>query len=124
MKGTTESRTTTEEINQQVSTTTEKKQNVPLPDNYEWDEKQWGEPPQIVYDFAENQEKFDLIVKEVNSLVSEEEGFTTKISINGLYYNSKHKNIESKLSEIFKENAIYLFKNTNFYQITKPSSVG
>ena len=116
---TTNNEGTIDEINQEVSATTEKRKNTKLPDNYEWNEKQWGEPPQIVYDFEENQEKFDLIVKEVDALISEEEGFTTKISINGLYYHSKHKNIENKLSDKFKENATYLFKNTKFYQFTK-----
>lgn len=111
-KSTTESRTTTEGKNQQASTTTEKKQNAPLPDNYEWDEKQWGEPPQIIYDFAENQEKFEYIVNEVDSLLSEGEGFTTKRNNDKLYS-------ESKNGEQLKKNVDYLLNNTKFYKFTK-----
>ena len=121
-QSTTEGETATEKNTQQASTTTEKKQNAPLPDNYEWDEKQWGEPPQIVYDFAENQEKFDLIVNEVDALISEEEGFSMGLTKNGLYYHCEHKNIENELSDKFKENATYIFENTKFYNFTKYKS--
>ena len=97
---------------QETTTTAEKKQNKKLPDNYEWDEKRWGEPPQIVYDFAENQEKFDFIVSEVDSLLSEGEGFTTRRNNDKLYS-------ESESGEQLKKDIEYLLDNTKFYLFTK-----
>ena len=114
-KSTTESGTATEAINQKASTATEEKQNAKLPDNYEWDEKRWGEPPQIIYDFAENQEKFDFIVKEVDSLLSEGEGFSTVRNNDKLYS-------ESKNGEQLKKDIDYLLNNTKFYMFTKKVS--
>ena len=100
---------------QGTATTAEKKQNKKLPDNYEWDEKRWGEPPQIVYDFAENQEKFDFIVSEVDSLLSEGEGFTTREKNDKLYS-------ESENGEQLKKDIDYLLNNTKFYKFTKYES--
>ena len=102
----------TDNESQETATTAEKKQNKKLPDNYEWDEKRWGEPPQIVYDFAENQEKFDFIVSEVDSLLSEGEGFTTRRNNDKLYS-------ESESGEQLKKDIEYLLDNTKFYLFTK-----
>lgn len=106
-----ENESSAEEFKQETSTT-EQKQNKKLPDNYEWDEKRWGEPPQIVYDFAENQEKFDFIVSEVDSLLSEGEGFTTRRNNDKLY--SKSKNADQ-----LKKDIDYLLNNTNFYGLIR-----
>ncbi|MBO4998119.1 MAG: hypothetical protein J6D02_08995 [Lachnospira sp.] len=105
-----------EKPEQGTFTTTEQKQNKELPDNYEWDEKQWGEPPQIVYDFAENKEKFDFIVSEVDSILSGEDGFSTWIENGKIHYDDKYGN---QLSSELKKEIDYLFNNTNFYEITK-----
>ena len=109
-----ENESSTEGLKQETSTE-EKKQNKKLPDNYEWDEKRWGEPPQIVYDFAENQEKFDFIVSEVDSLLSEGEGFTTREKNDKLYS-------ESENGEQLKKDIDYLLNNTKFYKFTKYES--
>ena len=106
-----EDESSTAELKQETSTT-EQKQNKKLPDNYEWDEKRWGEPPQIVYDFAENQEKFDFIVSEVDSLLSEGEGFSTRRNNDKLYS-------ESESGEQLKKDIEYLLDNTKFYLFTK-----
>lgn len=106
----------TDNESQETATTAEQKQNKKLPDNYEWDEKQWGEPPQIVYDFAENKEKFDLIVSEVDSILSGEDGFSTWIENGKIHYDDKYGN---QLSSELKKEIDYLFNNTNFYEITK-----
>ncbi|MBO4998120.1 MAG: hypothetical protein J6D02_09000 [Lachnospira sp.] len=102
----------TEESEQEASDTTEEKQNKKLPNNYEWDEKRWGEPPQIVYDFAENQEKFDFIVSEVDSLLSEGEGFTTRRNNDKLY--AKGQNGKQLTNNIDN-----LLNNTRFNKFTK-----
>ncbi|MBO4998121.1 MAG: hypothetical protein J6D02_09005 [Lachnospira sp.] len=109
-----ENENSTAELKQETSTT-EQKQNKKLPNNYEWDEKRWGEPPQIVYDFAENQEKFDFIVSEVDSLLSEGEGFTTRRNNDKLY-------AESENGEQLKQSVDYLMDNTLFYKFTKKQS--
>ena len=114
-QSTTENKAATEKKTQEDSNTTEKKQNRKLPDNYEWDEERWGEPPQIVYDFAENQEKFDFIVNEVDSLVYEGEGFSTVEDNDKLYS-------ESENGEQLKKDIDYLLDNTNFYMFTKKVS--
>ena len=110
-----ENESSTEGLKQETSTE-EKKQNKKLPDNYEWDEKRWGEPPQIVYDFAENKEKFDFIVSEVDSILSGEDGFSTWIENGKIHYDDKYGN---QLSSELKKEIDYLFNNTNFYEITK-----
>ena len=101
---------------QETTTTAEKKQNKKLPDNYEWDEKRWGEPPQIVYDFAENQEKFDFIVSEIDSLLSGEDGFSTWKENDKIHYDSEYGN---QLSSELKKKIDYILNNTKFYDFTK-----
>ena len=110
-----ENESSTEGLKQETSTE-EKKQNKKLPDNYEWDEKRWGEPPQIVYDFAENQEKFDFIVSEIDSLLSGEDGFSTWKENDKIHYDSEYGN---QLSSELKKKIDYILNNTKFYDFTK-----
>ncbi|MBO4997563.1 MAG: hypothetical protein J6D02_06145 [Lachnospira sp.] len=99
--------------------TTATEQKKELPKDYVWDTERLGEPPQIVYDFAENQERFDYIVEKVDSVVGEGDGFSTGLKYKGIYYDSNYKGIEKKLSKKFEENARYILENTRFYEITK-----
>lgn len=119
-----ENRSSTGKLRQEV-TTAEKKQNKKLPDNYEWDEKLWGEPPQIVYDFAENQEKFEYIVKKIDSIVSKEDGFVADLNGGTIYYNDSEEKIKDKKDGNYKkfiEDVKYLLKNTDFYNIVREES--
>ena len=97
--------------------TTEQRQE--LPDDYVWDTERLGEPPQIVYDFAENQERFDYIVEKVDSVVGKGDGFSTGLKYKGIYYNSKYEGIEDKLPSKFEKKAKYIFDNTPFYKLSK-----
>ena len=110
--------TTTETVStDNVTTTMEQKKE--LPKDYVWDTERLGEPPQIVYDFAENQERFDYIVEKVDSIVGEEDGFSTGLKYKGVYYDSNYKGIEKKLTKKFEKKVIHILENTNFYELTK-----
>ena len=110
--------TTTETVStDNVTTTMEQKKE--LPKDYVWDTERLGEPPQIVYDFAENQERFDYIVEKVDSVVGEGDGFSTGLKYKGIYYNSKYEGIEDKLPSKFEKKAKYIFDNTPFYKLSK-----
>lgn len=101
--------------------TTEQRQE--LPDNYVWDIERLGEPPRIVYDFAENQEMLEGIMKEAEGLISEGNGFSTGYENNEpIYYYSGGKNIEGKISKDMKKKVKELFNNTKFCEITKKKS--
>ena len=116
---------TTEGLKQEFSTTTEKKQTAPLPDNYEWDEERWGEPPQIVYDFAENQKKFEYIVSKIDSIVSKGNGFVADSNGGTIYYDDSEEDIKDKNEEDFDEfieDIKHILKNTKFYNIVKKES--
>ena len=114
---TTEEKTTETTAKTDSQATTEQRQE--LPDDYVWDTERLGEPPQIVYDFAENQERFDYIVEKVDSVVGKGDGFSTGLKYKGIYYNSKYEGIEDKLPSKFEKKAKYIFDNTPFYKLSK-----
>lgn len=119
-----ENESSTEGLKQETSTA-EKKQNKKLPDNYEWDEERWGEPPQIVYDFAENQEKFDFIIHKIDSIVSKGDGYVADLNGGTIYYNDGEEDIKDRKDgdyEEFVEDIVYILKNTKFYNIVKKES--
>ena len=114
--------TTTESVStDNVTTTTEQKKE--LPKDYVWDTERLGEPPQIVYDFAENQERLESIIKEAEGIISEGNGFSTAYeNKETIYYYSGGENIEDRVSNNMKKKIEELFNNTKFYEITKKKS--
>lgn len=82
-------------------TTTEQKKG--LPKDYVWDTERLGAPPQIIYDFAENQERFEYIVGKVDSIISEDDGFSTGIENNKIYYDSGYNNLQEITTNDFKK---------------------